>query len=151
MSLTIDRRRTDDASALALLGRMRIRRHRLHRSGRMMIRCLPARVCLSAVTAGLAFFACGDNGRNAPGHAGGIAPPSQVLQINTLSNRADLISGGDALIEIVVPAGSPTATLHVFAGTRDVSAAFSARSDGRTVGLITGLDVGATQIKADLG
>ena len=116
----------------------------------MMIRCLAARVGLSACTAGLALFACGDNGRTVT-DGGGIAPPLPVLQIKTLSNRADLISGGDALVEIVVPSGSPAQPVHVFAGTRDVSAAFTKGSDGRTVGLITGLDVGPTQIKADLG
>jgi Tannase-like family of unknown function (DUF6351) len=115
----------------------------------MMIRCLPARVCLSVCAAGVVLSACGDNGGNAP-DAGGIAAPGPVLQIKTLSNRADLVSGGDVLVEVIIPGASPTGTVHVFAGTRDVSSAFARRSDGRTIGLITGLDVGPTQVKADL-
>jgi hypothetical protein len=79
------------------------------------------------------------------------APPV-ALQIKTLSNRADLISGGDALVEIVVPPGSPTGSVHVTAGATDVSGAFSRRPDGRTLGVITGLvDGQPTEIKADLG
>ena len=115
----------------------------------MMIRCLPARVCLSVFTAGVALSACGDNGRTAL-DGGVLAAPGPALQIKTLSNRADLVSGGDVLVEVIIPSASPTGTVHVFAGTRDVSAAFARRSDGRTIGLITGLDVGPTQIKADL-
>jgi hypothetical protein len=77
------------------------------------------------------------------------APPA-ALQIKTLSNRADLISGGDVLVEIIVPAGSLVGTVHVTAGTTDVSSAFR-RSDGRTLGVITGLADGQTEIKADIG
>src|SRR5215813_8862959 len=139
MSLTVDRRWTDHAAALALLGRDADSTTPITQEWTMMIRCLAARVCLSACTAGLALFACGDNGRSVP-EPGEIAPPLPVLQIKTLSNRADLISGGDALVEIIVPAGSPAQPIHVLAGTRDVSAAFTQRSDGRTVGLITGVD-----------
>src|SRR5207247_67116 len=84
------------------------------------------------------------------------SPPADAsslaaLQIKALSNRADLISGGDALVEIVVPAGSPSEGLHVVAGTRDVSAAFARRADGRTTGLVTGLGAGNTTITADFG
>jgi hypothetical protein len=77
--------------------------------------------------------------------------PLAALQIKTLSNRADLISGGDVLVEIVIPPGSSTGTVHVTAGATDVSAAFSHRPDGRTLGVITGLANGSTEIKADLG
>jgi hypothetical protein len=79
------------------------------------------------------------------------AIPPAALQIKTLSNRADLISGGDVLVEIVIPSGSPTGAVHVTAGATDVSAAFSHRPDGRTLGVITGLADGSTEIKADLG
>src|SRR6266446_2986473 len=48
------------------------------------------------------------------------------FDITVLSNRADLISGGDALIEIVLPAGVDPARVRV-----DV--------DGRDIGLVTGL------------
>jgi hypothetical protein len=74
------------------------------------------------------------------------------LQIKTLSNRGDLISGGDVLVEIVIPHGAhPAHTVHVTAGRTDVSAAFSRRPDGRTLGVIAGLPAGPTVIKAHLG
>jgi hypothetical protein len=73
-----------------------------------------------------------------------------ALQIKTLSNRADLLSGGDALVEIVVPADA-TGALHVTAGAKDVSAAFARRADGRTTGLVTDLATGPTVLTADIG
>jgi hypothetical protein len=130
----------------------------------MMIRCLLARVCLSAaVAAGTLLCACGGDANNqgTPPADAAIKPdappaippdaPAAALQIKTLSNRADLISGGDVLVEIVIPPGSATGTVHVTAGATDVSAAFSHRPDGRTLGVITGLASGSTEIKADLG
>lgn len=72
------------------------------------------------------------------------------LQLKTLSNRADLISGGDALVEITLPPNTTPDQLHVAVGARDVSAEFAKRSDGRIIGLISGLDEGANRVAADL-
>jgi hypothetical protein len=79
-------------------------------------------------------------------------PPSGALQIKTLSNRADLISGGDALVEIVVPASTATSLdqLHVAVGTTDVSAKFALRANSRVIGVITGLADGDNTVTADL-
>jgi hypothetical protein len=79
------------------------------------------------------------------------APPPTAVQIRTLSNRADLISGGDALVELVLPAGTTAAQLHVAVGARDVSSAFAVRANGRIIGVITGLADGANTVTADLG
>lgn len=129
----------------------------------MMTRRPLAGVCLStAVAAGALLAACNDSSNqgtppaDAAVHADAAIPPDtaspvDALQIKTLSNRADLISGGDVLVEIVIPPGSPTGAVHVTAGATDVSAAFSHRPDGRTLGVITGLASGSTEIKADLG
>jgi hypothetical protein len=146
-----------------------------------MIRCLPARVSLSAaVVAGTWLSACDSERPEQPETAdpSEAAPASAIarhgdhdgdhhgddqdehhgqneLQIKTLSNRADLISGGDALVEIIVPRGSHGShsahALHVTAGRTDVSAAFSRRADGRILGVITGLPTGRTVITAHLG
>ena len=128
----------------------------------MTIRCLPARVSVwAACAAGAMLLACGDSARPVPQQPDAPvtpqpdgrlpdAPPPGALQIKSLSNRADLISGGDVLVEIVIPAGSPTSGLHVMAGSVDVSAAFASRAGGRTTGLITGLAAGNTTITADL-
>ena len=59
--------------------------------------------------------------------------------IKTLSNRADLISGGDALVEIVLPKPKLANALRVQLNGRDVSSAFAVRGNGRILGLVTGL------------
>jgi len=61
------------------------------------------------------------------------------FDITVLSNRADLISGGDALIEIVLPAGVDPARVRVDVDGRDVTAAFGVRPNRRYIGLVTGL------------
>ncbi len=59
--------------------------------------------------------------------------------IRTLSNRADLVSGADALVEIVLPVGTSATGLKVDVGGRDVSDPFAQRANGRVLGVITGL------------
>lgn len=68
-------------------------------------------------------------------------------QIKVLSNRADLVSGGDAYVEIV-STGAATGALHVDVDGRDVSSVFAKRADGRLTGLITGLKNGKNVVTA---
>ncbi|HKE13229.1 MAG TPA: DUF6351 family protein, partial [Kofleriaceae bacterium] len=77
------------------------------------------------------------------GHGG------RALELRTLSNRADLVSGGDALVEVVLPRHGHTSHLRVRVGGRDVSSAFARRADGRTTGVITGLADGHNTVVAD--
>jgi hypothetical protein len=65
-----------------------------------------------------------------------------------MNNRADLVSGGDAMVEIVLPAGAAAAGLKVDVDGRDVSSAFAARADGRVTGLLTGLAEGDNIVSA---
>src|SRR5258705_9101455 len=80
-------------------------------------------------------------------HRGG-SDNSGTLQIKTLSNRADLISGGNAYVEIVMPEGKTIAGLGVSVGGRDVTSAFAMRTNGRIVGVITGLANGDNVVVA---
>ncbi|HEX8645452.1 MAG TPA: DUF6351 family protein [Thermoleophilaceae bacterium] len=89
---------------------------------------LAAVVCL-ALTCAL--------GATAPASAASPKP-----QIRVLSNRADLISGGDALVE-VVPSGA-----RVALGGRDVTKAFAVRPGGRYMGLLAGLANGPNEVTA---
>ncbi|HET7194407.1 MAG TPA: DUF6351 family protein [Nocardioides sp.] len=73
------------------------------------------------------------------------------LTIHVLSNRADLVSGGDALVAIDLPAGVRASQVQVTVGTRDVTAAFAVRPNGKFEGLVEGLDEGANQIQARAG
>ena len=79
-----------------------------------------------------------------------IAPASAsaALKIDVISNRADLISAGDALVAID---GADPAAIRVTEDGRDVTGAFAVRPDGRFEGLVTGLDVGANELVATDG
>jgi hypothetical protein len=68
----------------------------------------------------------------------GSADASGVQSLEVLSNRADLISGGDALV-----AAQASGPVTVDVDGRDVTGAFAIRPSGRLEGLVTGLRVGA--------
>jgi Tannase-like family of unknown function (DUF6351) len=73
------------------------------------------------------------------------------LTIVTLSSRADLVSGGDALVEIRSGAGA-SAKVSVTVNDRDVSQAFHAVAERKSlVGLVDGLKVGRNTIVAKAG
>jgi len=61
------------------------------------------------------------------------------IRIRTVSNRADLISGGDALVEIALSKPKLANSLRVQLNGRDVSSAFAVRGNKRILGLVTGL------------
>ncbi len=76
---------------------------------------------------------------------------SVPLQIRTVSNRADLVSGGDAYVEIVVPFPAWPHGLRVDVNGRDVTGAFALRASGRILGLVDGLEDGENVITARIG
>ena len=69
------------------------------------------------------------------------APATAAVKIESLSNRADLISGGDALVAVSQQA-------RVLRNGTDVTDAFERRSDGSFAGLVTGLREGPNTITA---
>src|SRR3954451_6540351 len=71
------------------------------------------------------------------------------VRIATLSTRADLVSGQDVLIRLTTPGANP-ATARVALNGRDVTKAFRAHSNGRGIGLLTGLRVGRNVVRATL-
>ena len=80
-------------------------------------------------------------------------PPSAAtgeLKIRTLSNRADMISDGDAYVEIVLPEGKSALDLAVDLDGKDISSAFALRANGRVLGTVTGLRVGSNTLTATL-
>ena len=84
---------------------------------------------------------------------GGSASSSTLLAptIKVLSNRADLISGGNALIEVTPPPGVNPATLRESVGATDVTSMFAVRPNGRYMGLVTGLATGPNVLTASAG
>jgi hypothetical protein len=102
------------------------------------------RASVSFVLAGVFALALGS------AQAQDVAPTIKVL-----SNRADLISGGSALVEIVPAPGTgnaPMATLKVsLGGSTDISRQFKRRADGRILGLVHRLALGANVLTVQLG
>jgi hypothetical protein len=77
---------------------------------------------------------------------------SRNLKILVLSNRADLISGGNALVEVLLPPGANASRLRVVLATsqgqQEVSDTFARRAKGRVLGLLEGLPVGQSRLSA---
>jgi hypothetical protein len=77
-------------------------------------------------------------------------PAKAPLKIDVVSNRADLISAGDALVAIGYGTGVDPADIAVTVGKADVTKQFAVRSNGRFEGLVTGLAVGPNTVVAKL-
>jgi hypothetical protein len=82
------------------------------------------------------------------------APPPQandnLTDILVLSNRADLVSGGNALVEIVLPAKAKAnpSQVRVDVDGVDVTSAFAVRANGRFYGVVSGLREGVNRLTA---
>jgi hypothetical protein len=72
----------------------------------------------------------------------------KALAVKTVSNRADLISAGDALVEVVLPRGTNPQRVRVALNGQDVTSAFARRADGRFIALLENLGVGRNTIQA---
>ena len=77
------------------------------------------------------------------------SPASAQVSIKVLSNGADLISGGDALVEVAAPSGLNINPVYIPAfikatidGAPVPPGTLALRSDGRIYGLLTGLKNG---------
>src|SRR4249920_2225551 len=66
------------------------------------------------------------------------AHPRPRLSISVLSGRADLVSGGSALVAINLPRRADARRVEVALGHRDVTTEFAFRGDGRFEGLVRG-------------
>lgn len=82
------------------------------------------------------------------GLAAGESDSGASLVVRTLSNRADLISGGDALVEVTRSDGGGVTGLAVSLNGEDVTAAFAERPDNHVQGVLTGLSDGANSLVA---
>src|SRR5215813_6550878 len=73
------------------------------------------------------------------------------LEIKTLSSRPDMVSGGDALIEVKAPAGAQLSQLTLTLNGKDVTNQLRLeRVSGGFRGLISGLVIGANQLLAKI-
>lgn len=67
--------------------------------------------------------------------------------IQTLSNRADLVSGGSALVEVKLPARANPAKLKLDLDGIDVTSSVTTLASGRTIGVVTGLKNGVNNLR----
>src|SRR5437899_2896242 len=82
--------------------------------------------------------------------AAAAATARATLAIQVLSNRADMISGGDALVQIVSSTGAYGSIAKIDLNGIDITKAFAMRADGRFMGLVTGLVNGPNLLRARL-
>jgi len=71
-----------------------------------------------------------------------MAGPAGNVVARTLSNRADLVAGGDVLVEIVTAEGAAPSDYRVSLNGIDVTSSFATRADGRVLGVVQGLAIG---------
>jgi len=82
-------------------------------------------------------------------HAAPNLPPTN-FEIITLSNRADLISGGNALVEVRVPNTVPLHHVKLLLNGKDITDSFVTDAAERTMrAVLTGLADGANNLVAD--
>ena len=80
-----------------------------------------------------------------------VFPSAQTgVQVRVVSNpRPDMVSGGDALVQVDVPAGVSARDVRVTLNNADVTSKFRADAAGRMlVGLVDGLTIGSNTITA---
>jgi hypothetical protein len=71
--------------------------------------------------------------------------------VTVLSGRPDMVTGGDALVRIDVPGGIAPHRVRIVAGGSDVTDAFAVDRAARALtGMVTGLPLGRSEIRADL-
>ena len=71
---------------------------------------------------------------------GGVAPASAApVELEVLSSRADLVSGGDALVRVKLDSSNDLRALRVDLGGRDVTEQFARRANGEVEALLTGI------------
>src|SRR3954470_1392517 len=73
---------------------------------------------------------------------------TSVPTISVLSNRADLVSDGDALVRVTLPRGVRASRLRLTAGGRDVTRVLERTGARQLTGLVDGLRVGRVALVA---
>jgi hypothetical protein len=115
-----------------------------------------ATLCIASLVATTALVGCGGGGSSAgvadaaPTAAGSAKvaladnDPSNPIQI--LSSQPSLVSGGNALVQVALPAGTAASGVKVVAGGTDQTSRFQEVSPGKLLGVVQGLAVGTSSI-----
>ena len=75
----------------------------------------------------------------------------EVARVIPLSARPDMVSGGDLLVRVEVPAGLSADEVTVRVGDHDVTGQFRVADDGAMEGLVTDLGSGASVLSVTTG
>lgn len=107
------------------------------KSGRRLVATTTAAAAL-----GLTLISCGDN-----------ASPVAAPGVELVSSRADMVSGGDALLGVTLPAGTAATDIVVTVNGARFAATFKPdpQNAAQQVGLVTGLREGANTITVSAG
>lgn len=98
-----------------------------------------ARLALGLAVTSAVLAACGGGGNDGAG-----------IQLSTTSNRADLVSDGNAMVEVQTDSALVKQGLQIQLNGTDVTKSFVDQGGGRLVGLVTGLQVGANTLEASV-
>jgi hypothetical protein len=98
------------------------------------------------VLAGLVVIPAASGRTLAVGPSGNGGLPQLVV----LSNRADLVSGGDALVQVVLPDRVDPSSVRVILNGNDVTSSFDVRPGGAYEGVVTGLADGPNDLVATM-
>lgn len=80
------------------------------------------------------------------------SPESATAQLNVVSNRADLVSGGDVLVEVLLSSADGRGALTLLSNGTDVTSALEATADPRRlIGRIEGLRIGENTLSTNIG
>src|SRR5438477_9697095 len=80
--------------------------------------------------------------------ADAVGVSGSTPQIAVLSSRADLITGGVALVSVALPAGTDPTKVTMTLGTVPVTSQFRVRPNGLYEGLLAGLKLGPNTLTA---
>ena len=80
----------------------------------------------------------------------GAVSSAHLVRLTVLSTRADLVTGGEALVQVFLPPGAKAAQTKLDLNGRDVTRDFTLLADGQFEGLVTGLVNGANLLTAQL-
>jgi hypothetical protein len=106
------------------------------------LRALAVAACAAVAVAACA--AAGVAAAAAPAAGAGVPAP----RIKVLSNRADLVSGGDAFVRVTLPRGVRASRLRLSAGRRNVTRVLHRTGRRRLEGVVRRLPVGRVPLVA---
>ncbi len=114
-------------------------------------RTAPFVAVLALLSSGLAVGLGTSSGATAVPVGRASARAAAPLVISVVSNRPDLVSGGDARVAVALPAGVAPRSVRVVLNGRNVTADFARRPSGLFEALLTRLKLGRNVVAATAG